>query len=386
MFWSLQENALTPADLDVLVEFIRGNEKFTQGPRIREFEQAYAKWQGCKYSVMVNSGSSANLLLIGAVKELNHWKDGDEVIVPAVTWPTTITPVMQCGLKPVFVDANLADLSFDYEQLARKITARTRGIFVAHLLGFPANVDKLLALTKGRDITLLEDGCESQGAKWNGIKVGNHGLAGTFSLYWGHHMTAIEGGLITTNSEELYRLLLLKRSHGLARELPPECHPEIAAKHPDIDFKFLFLTDGMNFRSTELNAVLGRRQLDRLDDFIRIRNRNFRHYVEICKRYPNELVTLDGAEVSSFSFAFLFKNREKKIAFQKLIGEAGIEFRPLIGGNLLRQPFLNAYYRPGEFPNADFLHTNSFYIGNNQFVTEERMKVLDNLACKFFGK
>jgi CDP-4-dehydro-6-deoxyglucose reductase, E1 len=386
MFWSLQENALTPMDLDALVDFIRSNEKFTQGPRICEFEQAYAKWQGCKYSVMVNSGSSANLLLVGAVKELKKWKDGDEVIVPAVTWPTTITPVMQCGLKPVFVDANLTDLSFDYDQLAKKITPRTRGIFVAHLLGFPANVDKMLALTKGRDITLLEDSCESQGAKWNGVKVGNHGLAGTFSLYWGHHMTAIEGGLITTNSEELYRLLLLKRSHGLARELPPECHSEIAAKYPDIDFKFLFLTDGTNFRSTELNAVLGLRQLNRLDDFIRIRNRNFRHYVEICKRYPEHLITLEAKEGSSFAFPFLFKNQEKKNAFQKLIGEAGIESRPLIGGNLLRQPFLSAYYKPGEFPTADFLHTNSFYIGNNQFVTEERMKVLDDLARKFFGK
>jgi CDP-4-dehydro-6-deoxyglucose reductase, E1 len=386
MFWKLQENALTPADLDALVDFIRSNEKFTQGPRIREFEQAYAKWQGCKYSVMVNSGSAANLLLVGAVKELKNWKDGDEVIVPAVTWPTTITPVMQYGLKPVFVDANLTDLSFDYEQLAQKITPRTRGIFVAHLLGFPANEDKLLALTKDRDITLLEDSCESQGAKWNGVKVGNHGLAGTFSLYWGHHMTAIEGGLITTSSDELYRLLLLKRSHGLARELPPECHADITAKYPDIDFKFLFLTDGTNFRSTELNAVLGHRQLDRLDDFIRIRNRNFRHYVEICKRYPEHLITLEMKEGSSFAFPFLFKNHEKKAAFQNLIGEAGIESRPLIGGNLLRQPFLRAYYTSGGFPNADFLHTHSFYIGNNQFVTEERMKVLDDLARNFFGK
>ncbi len=137
MFWNLQENALTSADIEALVAFVRSNERFTQGPRVRDFEAAYSKWQGCSYSVMVNSGSAANLLLMGAVKELRNWRDGDEVIVPALTWPTTITPVMQCGLKPVFVDANLTDLSFDYDQLARKITPRTRGIFVAHLLGFP---------------------------------------------------------------------------------------------------------------------------------------------------------------------------------------------------------------------------------------------------------
>jgi len=386
MFWKLQEDALTETDLNALVDFIRSKERFTQGPRIREFEQSYAKWMGSKYCVMVNSGSSANLLLIGAVKELNGWQDGDEVIVPAVTWPTTITPVMQCGLKPVYVDANLTDLSFDYDQLAKKITPRTRGIFVAHLIGFPADMDKLLAITKQHNLTLLEDCCESQGAKWKGEKVGTLGLAGTFSLYWGHHMTAIEGGLITTNSEELYHMLLLKRSHGLARELPPELHAGIAAQYPDIDFKFLFLTDGTNFRSTELNAILGICQLARLDDFIRIRNRNFRRYVELCRRYPDDLIPLDGAEVSSFAFAFLFKNRAKKAAFQKTIGEAGIESRPLIGGNLMRQPFLRKYYRPAEFPNADFLHENSFYIGNHQFVTDERLDVLDGLMQKFFGQ
>jgi len=385
MIWKLQENALTPGDLDVLVDFIRHTDKFTQGPRIRAFEQAYAAWQGSKYSVMVNSGSSANLLLVGAVKELLGWRDGDEILVPAVTWPTTITPVMQCGLKPVFIDANLTDLGFDYDQLARKVTARTRGIFVAHLLGFPANLDRIQAVAKAHNLAVLEDCCESQGACWKGVKVGNHGLAGTFSLFWGHHMTAIEGGLICVNSEELYHLLLLKRSHGLARELPPECHPAIQAQHPDLDFRFLFLTDGTNFRSTELNAVLGQRQLERLDDFIRIRNRNFRKYVEICERFSKHLVPLKTEEGSSFAFPFLFREVERKVAFQKRIGEAGIESRPLIGGNLLRQPFLRDYYQPGDFPNADFLHTHSFYIGNNQFVTEERMAMLGQLAEQFFG-
>jgi CDP-6-deoxy-D-xylo-4-hexulose-3-dehydrase len=386
MFWKLQEDALTEADLDALVHFIRSKAQFTQGPRIREFEQAYAKWMGSKFCVMVNSGSSANLLLVGAVKELKGWQDGDEVIVPAVTWPTTITPVMQCGLKPLYVDANLTDLSFDYDQLARKITPRTRGVFVAHLLGFPADMDRLLALARHHHLTLLEDCCESQGAKWKGEKVGNLGLAGTFSLYWGHHMTAIEGGLITTNSQELYHLLLLKRSHGLARELPPELHAGIAAKYPDIDFKFLFLTDGMNFRSTELNAILGMCQLARLDDFIRRRNHNFRRYVELCRRYPDDLIALDGAEVSSFALAFLFHDRATKAAFQKTIGEAGIESRPIIGGNLMRQPFLRQHYRPEEFPNADFLHENAFYIGNNQFVTDERMEVLDDLMRSCFAR
>ena len=386
MWWKLQENALTDADLKVLLRFIRRTDKFTQGPVIREFEQAYAAWQGTRYSVMVNSGSSANLLLINAVKEMNGWEPGSEVIVPAVTWPTTITPVMQCGFKPVFVDANLTDLSFDYDQLEKKITRRTRGIFVAHLLGFPADMARLKRMARGRNIAILEDSCESQGATVKGVKVGGLGLAGTFSLYWGHHMTAIEGGLICTNDEQLYKQLLLKRSHGLARELPPPYQAAIRAKYPEIDFNFLFLTDGMNFRSTELNAVLGLQQLARLDGFIRIRNRNYRQFLQMCRRHADQLVVLEVPGASSFALPFLFRNQKLKQQFQEVIRRAGIESRPLIGGNLLRQPFLRAYYQPRQFPNADFLHTNAFYIGNNQFVTTERMDRLEEIVDAFFQR
>lgn len=385
MLWKLQENVLSTSDLDVLVEFIRQTKRFTQFERVREFERAYAAWQGCRYCVYVNSGSSANLLLIASVKELLGWKSGDEVIVPAVTWPTTITPVTQSGLAPVFVDANLSDLSFDYTQLATRITDRTRGIFVAHLLGFPADVARIRNLVNGRNIIILEDCCESQGATLDGVKVGNLGFAGTFSFYWGHHMTSVEGGMICTNNEELFKLLVLKRSHGLARELPPEYHPAIKAKYPDIDFNFLFLTDGMNFRNTEFNAVLGLRQLQQLDTFIHIRNDNYARFLEICGRYPAELVTLEAKGLSSFVLPFLFRNTLRKREFEKHLQIAGIETRPLISGNLLRQPFLESYYNPADFPNADFLHENAFYIGNNQFVDETRLNILAGLMRKFFS-
>ena len=386
MFWKLQENVITNSDLETLIDFIRHTKRFTQFAKVREFEQAYSQWQGCKYSVFVNSGSSANLLLVNALKEMLGWQTGDEIILPAVTWPTTITPVMQGGLTPVFVDANLTDLSFDYAQLERKITPRTKGIFVAHLLGFPADIARLQQVTDGRGITIIEDCCESQGATLGGVKVGNLSLAGTFSFYWGHHMTSVEGGMICTNNEDLYKLLVLKRSHGLARELPSEYHAAIKTKHPDIDFNFLFLTDGVNFRNTEFNAVLGIRQLQRLDDFIRIRNRNYGHFLRLCRRYPSELLTLDAPGISSFVFPFIFRDRKLKQAFQRHIQEAGIESRPLISGNLLRQPFLQQYYDSNQYPNADLLHTNAFYIGNNQFVTEERIQVLADFTHKFFGK
>lgn len=382
MFWKLQENVVDDADLDALVDFIRHTKRFTQFTKVKDFEAAYSAWQGCRYSVYVNSGSSANLLLVYAHKELGGWQPGDEVIVPAVTWPTTVTPVLQCGLTPVFVDANLSDLSLDVEQVRRKITARTRGIFVAHLLGFPADIARLRDAVAGRDIAILEDCCESQGATVRGVKVGNLADGGTFSFYWGHHMTTVEGGMICTDNEALYRACVLKRSHGLARELPADYHPSLKAAHPDIDFNFLFLTDGFNVRNTEFSAVLGLRQIARLDTYIAIRNANYARFVEMCGRYPDHLHVLRTEGGSSFVLPFLFRNVERKRAFQQLIQERGIESRPLISGNLLRQPFLSAYYEPAEFPNADFLHTNAFYIGNNQFVDAARLDVLEDLMAR----
>jgi CDP-6-deoxy-D-xylo-4-hexulose-3-dehydrase len=386
MFWKLQENVISDSDLDLLVSFIQETNRFTQFTKVKEFEAAFAVWQGCRYCVFVNSGSSANLILVNALKQLQRWKDGDEIIVPAVTWPTTITPVIQCGLKPVFVDVNLTDLSFDYDQVEKKISPRTRGISVTHLLGFPADVQRLKEILNRRDITMIEDCCESQGATLDGVKVGNLCFGGTFSFYWGHHMTTVEGGMICTEDKELFKLLLLKRSHGLARELPPEYHPEIREKHPDIDFNFLFLTDGFNLRNTELNAVLGLSQLKNIDKFINIRNSNYDHFLMMCNRYPEELIALEVPGASSFVFPFLFRNQDQKRSFQELIRTAGIESRPLISGNLLRQPFLAQYYNTTEYRNSDFLHTNAFYIGNNQFVGWQRMQVLEGLLHEFFGR
>jgi CDP-4-dehydro-6-deoxyglucose reductase, E1 len=385
MGWKLQENVISASDLDLLIDFIKKTKRFTQFTKVKEFEEAFSKWQGCKYSVYVNSGSSANLILVSALKELRKWKDGDEVLVPAVTWPTTVTPVMQNGLKPVFVDVNLDDLSFNYEQLASKITPRTKAIFAVHLLGFPANIDRLIEIIGNLKIDIMEDSCESLGSNQNGVKVGNLGIAGTFSFYWGHHMTSVEGGMLVTNDEDLYKLFILKRSHGLARELPEKYHAEIKEKYPDIDFNFLFLTDGYNFRNVEFNAVLGLVQLEHIDKFITIRNRNYQRFLTICKKYSKELITIEVEGTSSFVLPFIFHKKEKKELFQQLIGKAGIESRPLISGNLLRQPFLNQYYKPTEFKKADLIHENAFYIGNNQFVDDKRLDLLEDLLAEFFN-
>ena len=372
-------------DVDTLVKFIRRTKRFTQFEMVKQFETEFAKWQGCKYCVFVNSGSSANFLLINALKELRKWNIGDEIIVPAVTWPTTITPIIQMGLKPVFVDINLNDLSFDYDKLSENITNKTRGIFVVHLLGFPANVDKIKEITKGKDIVLIEDCCESQGAEIDGNKVGNLTTAGTFSFYWGHHMTTVEGGMICTNDTDLYKLLLLKRSHGMARELPSNLHDNYKEQYKDIDFNFLFLTDGFNFRNTELHALIGIAQLKKIDEYIKIRNRNYQQFVELCVKYNDSMIIFNGNGMSSFTLPFIFKERDKKLAFENMIQKHGIESRPLISGNLLRQPFLKKYYNKSKYKNSDFIHYNAFYIGNNQFVNKEMIDYLEKLMSEFFN-
>lgn len=386
MEWKLQENVLNREDISKLTEFIQTTNRFTQFSMVKAFEETWSKWQGCKYSVFVNSGSSANLVLISAMKELYQWECGDEIIVPAVTWVTNISPIQQLGLEPVFVDINLEDLSFDYEKLESNITGKTRAIFVTHLIGFPANIERIKKAAGNSQISLMEDCCESHGAVIDQTKVGNFGDGGTFSFYWGHHMTTVEGGVICTNNEELFKLCVLKRSHGLARELPIIYHDYYRNQYPDIDFNFLFLTDGFNVRNTEFNAVLGVSQVAEIDKFIEIRNGNYKKFISICSEYDNQLILFNPEGISSFCLPFLFRDKRLKRIFQKALAEAGIESRPLISGNLLRQPFLKEYYVPGKFANADLIHDNAFYIGNNQFVNHQRLEILDQIMKDVLGE
>ncbi|MDA9138889.1 DegT/DnrJ/EryC1/StrS aminotransferase family protein [Candidatus Pelagibacter ubique] len=385
MYWPLQENVISKSERKKLSNFVLNTNRFTQFKEVSRFERLYSKWQNCKYSVFVNSGSSANLIIIQSAKEIYKWKDNDEVLVPSLTWPTTVTPVIQSGLKPVFVDCNLSDFSFDYDDLKKKITKKTKAIFVAHIIGFPADVKKIKKIIKNRKIILLEDSCESQGASINKIKVGNHGLASSFSFYWGHHLTTIEGGMISTNDRIFYNTCLLKRSHGLARELPKQMHAKIKKENKNIDFKFLFLNCGFNFRNTEINAYLGRFQLPQINNWIKIRNTNYNNFYKICLKYKSHFLLTKIKGMSSFVLPFIFKRKEIKIKFEKLLIMNGIETRPFIAGNLLEQPFLRKY-KTKKLPNASFLHSNSFYIGNNQFVDEIKLNKLQKLMYLFFNE
>ena len=318
-FWKLQENIIDDNNKKTLIKFIKSTDRFTQFTEVKKFEKDWSVWQGRKYSVFVNSGSSALLVIIAAFIEYFSWKKGDEIIVPTVTWITDISVILQLGLKPVFVDVNLEDFSFNYDDLASKITDKTRAVIPTHLIGFPADMNKIKQIVGKKNIKIIEDCCESHGAKIDKTKVGNFGLASLFSFYWGHHMTTIEGGMICTDNQDLYHLFLLKRSHGLARELPKKLHNIYKKKYKDIDFNFLFLTDGFNVRNTELSAVLGAWQLKKLDNYIAKRNHIYDKFLKIISHYPKALYRPYKKGVSPFCLPLIMKNTNLKNKLQKFL-------------------------------------------------------------------
>lgn len=385
-FWPLMENNIDNDEVEDLISFLRSTDRYTNGPKVREFESLWSSWQGCKYSVFVNSGSSANLILVDALKELYGLSEGDKIIVPAITWATNIAPIIQANLKPIFVDVNLENFSFDLNALEKTLEENpdVKGIFVTHLLGFPANIKKIKEMIINKDIKIFEDCCESHGSEIDNIKIGNFGEGSSFSFYYGHHATTIEGGMVCTNNYDLYKLLLLKRSHGLARELPKEKFEHIKTFFPNIDPKFLFLKLGYNVRNTELGAVLGINQLKKLDEKIKIRNKNFKIYKEICLENIDKIYLVqEEGFVSSFAFPFIFKNKEMLKNFKRELEMHKIEYRPIVGGNLLLQPFLNKFREQNSIMvNSNIAHENGLYLGNGPHVNQHMIKTVGEILKK----
>ena len=379
MWWPLMQTAITGSDKKALVDFIYSSDRYTCGNMVKEFEDAWSAWLDCKYSLYVTSGSTANLLLMSAVKELYEIPDGSKVLVPACTWVTNVSPVFQVGLEPVFCDVELERYSFDVNTLPDE---DIKIVFVTHLLGLDAPVEKLRE--KYPNAIFLEDICESHGVKGpDGAKRGSVGVGSTFSFYYGHHMTTVEGGMISTDNELLYELMKIKRSHGMARLLSPKFYEEAVKKHPNIDPSFLFLTDGYNFRNTELNAVLGIEQLKRLDENIETRRKNFECFM---KHLDPDLfyVPYDDPGNSSFAFPFVCKREGDVKKLKSIFQGLGVEYRPIVSGNLLLHPFLKKWKDSVDVPNANILNDNGVYIGNNHFITEDMIvKVFETIKTKW---
>jgi len=373
-FWPLMKDCITAEDKKAMIDFIESTNRFTNGPMVKKFEQEWSEWLGCKHSLFVSSGSTANLLLVAAIKEKYNLKDGDKVLVPAVTWVTNISPVMQLGLQPIFCDVDPNTFSFHLENL--KILAHThhdiKAVFVSHLFGIAADMEAYREILP--DAIFIEDVCESHGATYKGNMCGTLSEGSTFSFYFGHHMTTIEGGFVCTNDDELYNLMKMKRSHGMAREASPKMYELYKKKYPSIHPMFMFITDGYNLRSMELNAVLGSSQLKNLDKNNEIRKSNFSRFINIVKKYDFLYTDYREEGNSSFCFPFLCKESSTKDKLEKYLSDNGVETRPLCSGNLLRQPFLQQnpnVPNPERFIIAEALHTCGFFIGNNHLITED---------------
>lgn len=382
--WPLMKDTLTWSDRWKLAKFVMTSKQFTQGKKVQEFEKAWSKWLGVKHSLFVTSGSTANFLLLDAVKTL-YFKDKKKikVLVPACTWVTNINPVIQIGMEPIFCDINLDNYSFDLynaSAIARKHEIDI--VFTTHLLGLPANTYALRSIFP--KAIMLEDVCESHGARDNlDYRIGSKSTGSTFSFYFGHHMSTVEGGMISTNDVVLYDLMRMKRSHGMSRvSIVPE---DYASAHPNIDPQFLFVTAGYNFRNTELGAVLGLSQLKKLDGFIEKRQENYSKFIDIMRvashkfHLPGNGYAEEGN--SSFCFPLIAKTPLIKAELIRRLKNNFIEYRPVVGGNLLRQPYMQGYKiacKEGPY-NADIVHENGVYIGNNQFVGNRELNILEDI-------
>jgi CDP-6-deoxy-D-xylo-4-hexulose-3-dehydrase len=378
--WPLMKNNIAREDLDAVCVLLAQNDPIlTQGRHVRAFEEEWSRWLGVKYSVFVNSGSSANLVTVAALREMHG--SGGEVIVPTITWVSDIAAVLHCGFEPVFVDIDPRTLGMADDQVLAKLTSRTRAVFITHVLGYNALTHRLLDELDRRRIPLLEDACESHGATFDGRKLGSIGLVSNFSFYYAHHLSTIEGGMVCTNDADLYETVRMLRAHGLVRELDSSSRKkEYADEFTDLDPEFIFMYPGYNVRGTEINAVIGRSQIKRLDENIRRRTQNLLLFLD---NLDSTVYQTDFATEGSSNYALTLILRYPDPVLCKrvmaLLKARGIEYRrgAAGGGNQLRQPYLRRLLGRDEYkkyPRADHVHFHGFYIGN--YPTLERDKIL----------
>ena len=375
--WPLMENNITRTDLDAVIEFLRGDPILTQSANVQAFEKEWSEWLGVKHSVFVNSGASANFITMATIR---HLRGQGEVIVPTLTWVSDIASVLAAGMTPVFVDINPKTLGMDEPHVLAKITPRTKAVFLTHVLGFNALSDRLLNELTRRDIPLVEDGCEAHGATFHGRKVGSFGLLSNFSFYFAHHMSTIEGGMICTNDDEVYQMTRVLRSHGMVRESTSEAFRQRwEAAHPDLNPKFIFAYPSGNYRSTEINAVIGRSQLKHLDENNRKRARNFELFLDHLdpKRYRTDF---DLAGSVNYAFVLILRAADTALrdAVMRTLDTHAVEYRrgTAGGGNQLRQPYLRGVVPDGawrDYPQVDHVHFHGFYIGNYPGLQEQRI-------------
>ena len=378
--------------LEAIDSLLSGN--LTMGKKCREFEEMVTRDLQVWAALFANSGSSSNLLAVSALSNpwvKGHWKRGDEIITPAVTWSTTCWPLVQNGLVPSFVDVNPDDLTIDIEKMEAAITPRTRGIAVVHLLGNPANMDKVMDLARAHNLLVFEDCCEAMGAYWHRRPVGTYGDAGSFSTYFSHHITTIEGGILTTSREDVAESARALREHGWVRSL--KSRAEWAVENPGIDDRFLFANVGYNLRPTEISASFGLHQWPRLPKILEARRKNHEFWESRFRKYSHLLHTVKATPGSS-PFSFAASPREDapftRAEWATHLETAGIETRPIMTGNFLRHPAWASLQIPhdvhGSLEVADFISDQGLLWGNHQAIDNETLHYVADTVDSFMDR
>ncbi|UOY08836.1 DegT/DnrJ/EryC1/StrS family aminotransferase [Muricauda sp. SCSIO 64092] len=363
------------------IQSVIDSDMYTMSKGVSGFETQFAEYVGSKYSVMVNSGSSANLLAVAALfyTKQPKLKKGDEVIVPAVSWSTTYYPLYQYGLKLKFVDIDLETLNFDLDALEQAVNSKTKMIMAVNLLGNPNNFDCIADIIGDRRILLVEDNCESMGAQFKGKQTGTFGVMGTFSTFFSHHMSTMEGGLIVTDDEELYHVLLSIRAHGWTRNLPDE--NKISNKGKDwFSESFRFLLPGYNVRPLEMSGAIGQEQLKKLPSFLQQRRRNAEYFVSLFKNHEHFLIQKDQDNSSWFGFSLIIKPGSdlKRAEVVDQLREKHIECRPIVTGNFTKNEVLKyfKYEIFGDLKNARHLDDHGLFVGNHQVPLNKEIEYL----------
>ena len=379
----LVSDTINKNDINALIEWLSQDEipRLTKGELTIELEKKWAEKIGTKYSVFVNSGSSSILLTLAALKykaKLKNFK----VVVPSLSWATDLSSPVLLGLDPILCDCNLNDLSCDLEHLEEIFIKEDPSVLIlVSVLGLVPNMDKIIELCTKYDVILLEDVCESMGSKYKDQYLGTFGLASFFSMYFGHHLSTIEGGFINTNDEELYYTLLMMRSHGWTRDLPIEKQNEYKTKYGVDDFEALynFYIPGFNLRSTDLQAFIGLRAIDKLDKYASIRNKNFHYYLSNIQNNELDIQVNPDDFISNFAMPIVSKDKETIV---KNLIENNIECRPLIAGNLGNKPFWYENFNEVFMMNGNLIDKYGFYIPNHQDLTIEQLdkiiKIINN--------
>lgn len=363
------------------INSVIAKDMYTMGDAVHNFEKAFAQFVNAKYAVMVNSGSSANLIAVAAMFYTKKplLKRGDEVIVPAVSWSTTYYPLYQYGLKLKFVDVDLQTLNFDLDQLEQAVTDNTKMILAVNLLGNPNDFDRIQKIIGARDILLMEDNCESMGAEYKSKQAGTFGLVGTFSTFFSHHMSTMEGGLIVTDDLELYHVMICLRAHGWTRHLPKENAISNKGDHW-FEESFRFLLPGYNVRPVEMSGAIGLEQLKKLPEFLNQRRKNATLFESLFSKHKDFYIQKNIDNSSWFGFSLIIKPEShlKRSDVIKLLDEHHIDSRPIVTGDFTKNEVLKFfdYEIHGKMTNAQYLDKQGFFVGNHQIDLTQQIELL----------